>query len=175
MTDEMPRPQAPPGWYPAPEGPFERWWDGYQWTPHSRPLPVPLFAAYPPALSSAARIAGWLMAVAGGVIVIAAMMPWATFGPFTVSGTNGDGGITLVLGLIAAAGGIWRGLSQRPSGGQIAVGVTNLVLGSVVALIGLVDAGDVSDVATIGSGLVLTILGGMALAGTAVFGVVRHR
>lgn len=28
---------TPAGWYPAPEGPFERWWDGTQWTEHTRP------------------------------------------------------------------------------------------------------------------------------------------
>jgi hypothetical protein len=175
MTDEMPRPQAPPGWYPAPEGPFERWWDGYQWTPHSRPLPAQAFSPAARTISSPARSAGWLMAAAGGLIAIAAMMPWASFGPFTVAGTSGDGGITLVLGLLAAAGGVSRGLAQRPSGRQLAIAVTDLVLGCVVTLIGIADAGDVSGVATVGSGLILTILGGMGLVGAAVFGVVKHR
>jgi hypothetical protein len=175
MADETPRPQAPPGWYPAPEGPFERWWDGYQWTPHSRPLPAQTFGPGGRAMSSTARTAGWLMAAAGGVIVIAAMMPWASFGPFTVAGTSGDGGITLVLGLLAAAGGVWRGLSQRPSGWQLAIAVTDLVIGGVVTLIGIADAGDVSGVATVGSGLILTIVGGVGLIGAAAFGVVKHR
>jgi hypothetical protein len=26
--------QAPPGWYPDPEGPLLRWWDGSRWTDH---------------------------------------------------------------------------------------------------------------------------------------------
>lgn len=25
---------APAGWYPSPDGPGMRYWDGYQWTPH---------------------------------------------------------------------------------------------------------------------------------------------
>lgn len=25
---------APAGWYPNPDGPGRRYWDGYQWTPH---------------------------------------------------------------------------------------------------------------------------------------------
>jgi hypothetical protein len=185
MTDDgSPRPQAPPGWYPAPEGPFERWWDGHQWTAHARPLPhpmTPMVPAYGTApmyagpMSGAARAAGWLMAASAGLILIGAMLPWATFGPFTVAGTSGDGGLTLVFGLIAAAAGVWRGLSQRPSGWQLAIPIVNLALGGIVTLIGLADAGDVSDVATVGSGLVLTVLGGMALVGTSIFGLVKQR
>lgn len=29
---------VPSGWYQAPEGPFERYWDGNQWTDQTRPL-----------------------------------------------------------------------------------------------------------------------------------------
>jgi hypothetical protein len=53
--------------------------------------------------------------------------------------------------------------------------VTDLVIGGVVTLIGIADAGDVSGVATVGSGLILTIVGGVGLIGAAAFGVVKHR
>jgi hypothetical protein len=28
----------PPGWYHDPQGPYERWYDGNQWTERTRPL-----------------------------------------------------------------------------------------------------------------------------------------
>jgi hypothetical protein len=175
MTEPSPsRPGPPPGWYQAPEGPFERWWDGSQWTAHARPL-EPLSAPTPAPLSAAARAAGWLMAASGGLVVIGALLPWATWGPFTLAGTSGDGQITLVLGLVAIAVGVWRGLAKRPSGLQLATSVTAAVLGAIVTLIGLVDAADVSDYASVGGGLVLTIVAGLALVGASVFGVVRQR
>jgi hypothetical protein len=172
MTAQWPSgPQAPPGWYPAPEGPYERWWDGYQWTPHARPLSI----LVPTRLSTGARAAGWLIVVSGLMIVIGAMLPWASFGPFTVAGTSGDGGITLVLGLIAIAAGVGRGVAHSPSGWQLAIAITCLVLGAIVTLIGLIDAGEVSDVVTVGSGLVLTIVGGLALTTSAIVGLVKQR
>jgi hypothetical protein len=30
-------PQQPPGWYPDPQGPGQRYWDGVQWTEHRAP------------------------------------------------------------------------------------------------------------------------------------------
>jgi hypothetical protein len=175
MTAQPPSgPYPPPGWYRAPEGPFERWWDGSQWTAHARPLPA-LSAPTQAPLSAAARAAGWLMAAAGGLVVIGALLPWATWGPFTLAGTSGDGQITLVLGLVATAVGVWRGLAQRPSGLQLATSVTGVALGGVVTLVGLVDTANVSDYANVGGGLTLTILAGLALVGASIFGVVKQR
>jgi hypothetical protein len=172
MTAQWPSgPHAPPGWYPAPEGPFERWWDGFQWTPHARPLSI----LVPTRLSTGARAAGWLVVASGLMIVIGAMLPWVALGPFTIAGTSADGGITLVLGLIAMAGGVGRGLAHSPSRWQLAIAVTCLVLGSIVTLISLVDAREVSDVATVGSGLVLTVVGGVALTASAIAGLVKQR
>lgn len=32
------KPTVPAGWYPDPQdGRFQRWWDGFQWTPHTHP------------------------------------------------------------------------------------------------------------------------------------------
>lgn len=42
MTDAE---QAPGGWYQ--QGTEERYWDGTQWTSHTRPLPPPVPQAYP--------------------------------------------------------------------------------------------------------------------------------
>ena len=33
----MNTPQQPPGWYPDPQGPGQRYWDGVQWTEHRAP------------------------------------------------------------------------------------------------------------------------------------------
>jgi hypothetical protein len=30
--------QQPPGWYHASDGPYERWWNGTEWTEYTRPL-----------------------------------------------------------------------------------------------------------------------------------------
>lgn len=38
----------------------------------------------------------------GALLLFAALMPWATLGPFSAAGTDGDGVITLIPGLAAA-------------------------------------------------------------------------
>ncbi len=39
--------QAAPGWYPAVDGPYQRYWDGQAWTQHTAPLQAGVAAAGP--------------------------------------------------------------------------------------------------------------------------------
>lgn len=176
MTEQSGQPMSPtpPGWYSAPEGPFERWWDGAQWTAHTRPLGDPRAAQPSQALSSPARLAGWLILAFGVLILVGALLPWATIGPFSASGTDGDGAITLPLGVLAGACGVMRGVATKPSGLQTAVAIAALVLGVLVTLIGLVDTADVSGAATVGGGLILTVVAGFCLIGASVFALIKR-
>lgn len=169
---EEPRPQAPPGWYPVPpgQGPFERLWNGYEWTDRVRP--VPMRQSQP--LSPAARGIGWAIAGCGALTVLAAMMPWATVGPFSASGTSGDGSFTLFLGIVAVVFGLLRSLSTRASGWQTAGPIICLIAGALVTVVGLADVGSVSEKATVGSGLVLTVLAGLGMAGTSIAGLAKR-
>jgi hypothetical protein len=100
----------------------------------------------------------WVLGAAIAGIILAAFLPWATFGPFSISGMKGDGQLTLVLGLALA------GLGARhlvlPGKGTLIPGI---IIGSLVALTGLIDAGEVPELAEPGVGLLLTILGGIAV------------
>lgn len=123
--------------------------------------------------------------IAAGVvcllIFIAAFLPWATvdtaIGSVSASGTDGDGVITLILAILA-------GIAVAASAKRLrfSEGVAG-VLGIVVALIGIVDWSDVAGVAgasglasvSVGAGLVLTTLGGVALVICAVWMLTQRR
>lgn len=169
------------GWYVDPnDSQTNRYWDGQQWTesraPRFHPSPSATPSATPiarTAISPGARAAGWTMTAFGVLTVLAALMPWASVGPFTVSGTSGDGTITLVLGLIGGALGLVRALATTARG-RTAVPVTCLVLGSLITLVGLIDIVDVASEASVGAGLVLTLLAGLGLVASSVWGLARR-
>ena len=90
---------APAGWNPDPQNPsIERWWDGQQWAEQTRPAPT-LRASAGDRRYTANMIAA-LIASLG--IIVGSLGPWASFFAFTKNGVEGDGVITLVLGVIAA-------------------------------------------------------------------------
>lgn len=67
--------QAHPGWYPDPGGPSGyRWWDGWQWTPHTRP-------AGPPSGGSLAGLAWTGIAVWVACNLVAFGYPLVDAGP----------------------------------------------------------------------------------------------
>ncbi len=54
--------QLPPGWYPEPNGVFQRFWDGQQWTQHTAP--------YAPARPANSEATVTVPVIAGTVAVV---------------------------------------------------------------------------------------------------------
>ena len=116
------------------------------------------------------RLAHWVAAIAGVVVFIGAFLPWATVDAGIVkasqSGIEADDGIiTLVLGLGVL---VTVGLSVY---GRSWAGLVTIVLGIAVAVVGIVDWIDAETtdtdglaVVSVGAGLVLTTIAGIATA-----------
>lgn len=91
--------------------------------------------------------------IGGGTLtVISAFLPWASAFGFSVSGINGDGIITLVLGIVAAAVVFFEPLDSR---NMLVAGVA----GILIVLVALVS---ITSVAAIG--VYLTLVGGAIVA-----------
>jgi hypothetical protein len=101
---------------------------------NTNPLKIALF------LGLAAMLAG-------------AFLPWTKIGPFSASGTEGDGLVTLVLAL---GGGVIAFFGRRPRAIIIATSAAGLAL--IVAFLSYID---VSGGQEVGSGLYLTLAGGL--------------
>ena len=119
--------------------------------------------------------------------IVGAMLPWASlntifWGTYTVSGTQGDGRIIIVLAIAAAVVLVWFYLART----KLAM-IVMLVLGIGIAGIGLVDIinlnrvidvdPEIAPLASVGLGLYIVLLSGMTLAGCAalfVFGEMRN-
>lgn len=121
----------------------------------------------------------WLLVAGTAVVAVAALLPWATvnagFISVTKAGTDGDGIITLVLALVV--GGLL--LAKWKAGLSRAVVIVSLVLGAIVLAIGTYDVIDVASTveenefvevrASVGIGLWLTVLGGIAMLAGAIW------
>ena len=174
----------PPG---SPTGPIE--WGAGAGATQPPPPPPPGFNAPPgyggpqgynapagyhgaPGANAPAPTTAWAwnaasIATIGGAaaVILGAFLPWAKVGGLSVSGTEGDGVLTLILGVAAGLMG----------GFGILRGRSGLLVGSMIAAllalaIGGYDASNINSVAdgpfglkvTVGMGLYLTILGGIA-------------
>lgn len=94
----------PEGWYPDPTGEktdYLAYWNGQEWTGETKPI------------QKAGEIKGgmtdqtrYFLIGAGVLMAIGSFMPWGQAGIFTVSGTQGDGVITLIAGVVIAIIGI---------------------------------------------------------------------
>jgi hypothetical protein len=107
----------------------------------------------------------------GGLVLIGSFLPWGTvttvFGTISVAGTNGDGKITLGVGLAIVL------VSILELTGTSGVRILNIVIGVVAAGIGVLDYANVSDriagassdvaQAAVGVGLYAVIAGGIAV------------
>jgi hypothetical protein len=92
------------------------------------------------------------------VVVLAAFLPWVSIFGISATGIEGDGVITLVLGLTGAVIlAITTGLVGAPRIPGRASQIALLVLAVLVALIALLDMNGAAAI-----GLYLTLLGGIA-------------
>lgn len=114
--------------------------------------------------------------IGAGAIIIGSMLPWATarsvFGSMSMSGIEGDGVITLVLGAgLALAAWLrpgrrgWQAATLTGAGLVLAVGILDaVIIGGVV--------GDQYATASIGAGLYIVLIGA-ALTGGATIAAMR--
>lgn len=89
--------------------------------------------------------------VVGGaiLIVLGAFLPWATVFGISIAGIDGDGSLTLLMGLVAGVVALVRPWSRN-------VRIGTVLLGSLVALVALADMTSVA-----GIGIYMTLIGGL--------------
>jgi hypothetical protein len=114
------------------------------------------------------------MLVGGCLVLLGSFLPWATvttvFGTVNVAGTNGDGTITLGLGLVIVLLSILELTTSGVRTVKLAVG---FIAGILAAAIGVLDVANVNDriadvssdvaQAAVGVGLYMVIAGGVAV------------
>lgn len=123
----------------------------------------------------------WAAGVCVLLAFIGALLPWArvpTFlGDMTVAGTDGDGIIVIVFAILAAlavAGfAAWR---------KRWIGIVTVLCGVIITIIGIVDTANVERLAdaddlpvSVGAGLYIVMLAGIALTIIAGIGVFKKR
>src|SRR5437763_16921672 len=97
MSSQPRQPPPPPGWYAAPDGHGQRYWDGLKWTASYAPDGPDLPAARSEALALADRFlaqpkAFWLAGLAAVRMIVGGFAPWATaLGFVSIAGTRSDG------------------------------------------------------------------------------------
>lgn len=110
--------------------------------------------------------------IGAGTIMLGSMLPWATarsaFGQISMSGLEGDGIVTLVLG---AALGLAAWLRHHQRGWQITAAVGS----ALVLFVGILDyvtigsiVGDQYATASVGPGVYLVILGAALVGGASI-------
>lgn len=152
-------------------------------TPYPAPYLTPYAQGYPqPALVSEPLL-GWLLLVAAAVAAIAAVLPWATVFAQSFPGTDGDGVLVIICAIVLATCAVVIGLHN----GRLWASITACVLSVLITLIGLIDLADVSNVVrsvehgflsgsvSVGAGLWLTVVSGLAAVGLSVAAIVRRR
>lgn len=155
------QPRPPAGWYPDPDQPVtQRYWDGSAWTEQRAPLQSG-------GVGTGVVVGG--LCVAG--VLVGSIGPWVDAGFVSAAGTDGDGVITLVLGLIAllsVVGAARRAENQTPTVAGVFGG-----LAAALAIYHIVDIysqgssrlfGQEVQIARPGWGLWLTAVAGAGLA-----------
>jgi hypothetical protein len=192
VPQAQPQPQYPPAQYGPqppqygqPQYPQGQYPQGQYGPPPNQPYGQPPAgygypAAAPPRVSE--PVIGWLLLGASVLLMIGAAMPWATVLTISVAGTVGGGKATMFFGIVLGVFGLLIGLKQ----GRLWVSITACVLAALVVLIALGNMGNISDVASksannflgdtvsIGSGLYLTLVAGLAALILSIVGIARR-
>jgi hypothetical protein len=178
--------------YPAPyPQQLGQQYGGYQQYPGYAPP-----AAKEP-IDSTARVIGWIIAGTGLLVAIAAFLTWGTIdafgGSFDINGVTGsdvpgddetkDGVLTLILAIPAVGFAVVRAIGQL----SLTAAIIGAVAGALIVLIAIVDMADISNTgddlpgggagieASIGIGLWLTLIGGLAMALASIVGIIKRR
>jgi hypothetical protein len=180
--------QPYPGPYPQQPG---QQYPGYQQYP-AYPQP----AAKEP-IDSTARMLGWIIAGTGLLVAIAAFLTWGTIdafgGSFDINGVTGsdvpgddetkDGVLTLILAIPVVGFAVVRGIGHL----SLTAAIIGTVAGALIVLIAIVDMADITSTgddlpgggagidASIGIGLWLTLVGGLAMALVSIVGIIKRR
>lgn len=112
----------------------------------------------------------WWLVGTGVLMAVGSFLPWARAGIFTVAGTDGDGILTLIGGVVVAIVGIANRASIVTGIGTIVVGGLSFwVVANIFGNFGVLETD------SIGSGLYLTGLASLfaIIAGFKVFGQTR--
>jgi hypothetical protein len=172
---DVPHPYPPQPWPPQPYVPHP--YPPQPWTP--LPGEFGYARTLPPRVS--APVLGWVLLGVGALMLLAAILPWATAGSLSLAGTEGDGAITLFFAVAIAAMGLLIGLRQ----GRLWASIVAAALGALTTITAIVDIGNVSNRAnqfddsfgvqvSVGSGLWLTLVTGIAATGLSVAAIVRR-
>ncbi|WOC14486.1 hypothetical protein MP11Mi_36080 [Gordonia sp. MP11Mi] len=129
----------------------------------------------------------WATVVVALVVFVSAFLPWVSFTGGSVSGTQGgDGTLTLILALIAGAlAAVAIFLTAKQQLLPRAAGIAATVVGVLITVIAIIDIADVGNSQVNGFGLVfdfsvgfglwLTLVGGLALIGLGIATLVMHK
>jgi hypothetical protein len=157
----------PPGYAVGSDGQLRPIPPGYAVGSDGQPGPIqsPPFGSAPTSSAPWTWNAPSVLVVAGaGMAFIGSFLPWATIGAFSKAGTDGDGVLTLLLAVAAAAFGIF-GLPRARKGMLIA----SLIAAVLILAIGAYDMIDIGSTegpfdieVSVGGGLYLTVLGAIA-------------
>ena len=102
-------------------------------------------------------------------VIIGCLGPWASVWGSSVSGMNGDGVIVLLLSLAIIGLGVAHLLGKVPA--KFLWGI--VAAAAISFIVGLVDYGDIRDVASVGWGLVFVIFFSLVSGGAAALAALR--
>ncbi len=128
--------------------------------------PRPAARAARPLLRYPSPTGVWMMAGGSVAVILGSFMPWVRLGPISISGIEGDGKITAVIGLVM----VILGLAARSSPSRLPR--TSVLIGAILAVaIAVTDANRLVEGGLnrqlMGAGLGTILIGGItALIGS---------
>lgn len=111
----------------------------------------------------------WWTVGIGVLMAVGSLLPWARSGIFTLAGTDGDGILTLVAGVIVAAVGLSNQATWITGTGVIVLGAGSLWI-AWNTFSNLTEAG--IDTGSVGGGLLVTLVASLfaVIAGAKIVG-----